>query len=181
LDLILPRQIHIPPTAIQLLGASISEWSAKKLTNPAVKDAAPIFPTEVVSVIFPDPLLVVVDITFSEEVSVDVDVGVLLEADCAAVVEVLTEEAALDVCAAAVVVVPATFPPDDVDWLSVTVEPGTVVADEGSVTVLETVFVDVAVIVTVPVIVSLVVPNEAVEVSVEAAPALIPPSTAVLE
>ncbi|MDA4132518.1 MAG: hypothetical protein OK454_05250 [Thaumarchaeota archaeon] len=47
--------------------------------------------------------------------------------------------------------VSAAVVPEDADWLSVTVEPGRVVVVEGSVTVLETAFVEVAVMVTVPV------------------------------
>jgi hypothetical protein len=52
----------------------------------------------------------------------------------------------------AVVVVSAAAPAEDVDWLSVTVGPGKVVVVDGSLTVLETVFVGVAVMVTVPVV-----------------------------
>jgi hypothetical protein len=91
LDLILPLQIHIPPTATQLLGASTSEWSSKKPTSAAVKDPAPTLPTEVASVPFEEELLVSVDTAFCEEESVDVEVGALLEADWAAVVDALAE------------------------------------------------------------------------------------------
>ncbi|MDA4132519.1 MAG: hypothetical protein OK454_05255 [Thaumarchaeota archaeon] len=80
----------MPPTATQLPGASISEWSAKKLTNPAVKDAAPALAVEAPKVPFADALFVV-DSPVCEEETVDADVGALLEADSAAVAEVLTE------------------------------------------------------------------------------------------